>query len=105
MIYRMRIYRAVEDNIEVFNKFFNEQLLPVQLKYGARIIGRWQTNDFRIVAVWEYDDLESYEHIQAQVRIDSGSIAAQEHRKSLPQMAYEQEEVFMTNTITGSPAV
>jgi len=101
----MRIYRAVEDNIEVFNKFFNEQLLPVQLKYGARIVGRWQTNDFRIVAVWEYDNLESYEKIKAQVRVDSDSIAAQKYRRSLPQMAYEQEEVFMTNTITGSPTI
>jgi hypothetical protein len=103
MIYRMRIYRAVEDNIEVFNQFFNERLLPVQLKHGARIVGRWQTTDSRIVAVWEYDDQASYESIQAQVRVDSDSIAAQDYRKSLPQMAYEQEEIFMTDTILGNP--
>lgn len=90
MIYRMRIYRAAEDNIDIFNKFFNERLLPVQLKYGARIVGRWQTSDFRIVAIWEYDDEESYESIQARVRVDSDSIAAQAYRKTLPQMAYEQ---------------
>ena len=100
----MRIYRAIEENIEIFNKFFNERLLPVQLRHGARIVGRWQTSDFRIVAVWEYDSQAAYKSIQAQVRVDSDSIAAQNYRKSLPQMAYEQEEIFMTDTIIESPA-
>ena len=102
MIYRMRIYRAVEDNIEVFNRFFNERLLPVQLRYGARLVGRWQTADSRIIAVWEYNDLASYEKIQEQVRNDPDSHAAQVHRKTLPPLILEQEEVFMKSTVTFS---
>jgi len=100
MIYRMRIYRAVEDQIETFNAFFNQRLLPVQLRHGARLVGRWQTPDFRVVAVWEYDDRESYESIQERVRNDPDSIAAQEFRRTLPPMTHEQEEVFMVDTVS-----
>ena len=64
------------------------------------MIGRWQTEDDRIVAVWEYDSRESYERIQASVREDSDSVEAQRYRReTLPELIYEQEEVFMTSTV------
>ena len=98
MLYRMRIYQAVEENVEIFNRFFNEHLLPIQKKYGARLVGRWQTEDCRIVAVWEYDNHESYQQIQEKVRADPDSQAAQKYRKTLPSLINNQEEVFMHNT-------
>ena len=65
MIYRMRIYEPVRANLPLFHDFFLTQLLPVQLRHGARLIGRWETDDGRVVAVWEYDDRSAYERIEA----------------------------------------
>lgn len=98
----MRTYQAIEANIEIFHRFFNDKLYPVQLRHGARLVGRWQTEDYRVVAVWEYDDHESYERIQELVRNDPDSIKAQRYRKSLPPFAEEQEEVFMVDTVNPS---
>jgi hypothetical protein len=54
MLYRMRIYQAVTENLPVFHEFFCAFLLPVQLRHGARLVGRWETEDGRVVAIWEY---------------------------------------------------
>jgi hypothetical protein len=99
MIYRMRIYRTRPDAAAVFHEFFRTWLLPVQLRHGARLIGRWETEDDRVVAVWEYDDRAAYERIQSAVSQDPDSRRAREHRKSLPVMFTEQEETFMHSTV------
>src|SRR4051812_14138979 len=100
MFYRLRIYQAVPENAEVFRQFFLTRLLPVQLRHGARLVGRWQTEDDRVVAVWEYDSREDYERISAAVRTDPDSVAAQQHRhRSLPPFFTGREEVFMTSTV------
>ena len=91
----MRTYTAVPDHLEIFHKFFKDRLLPVQLRYGARLVGRWQTEDYRVVAVWEYDDRESYERIENQVRTDPDSVRTQAHRGTLPQLFTDTNEVFM----------
>lgn len=95
MIYRMRIYRAVTDNLPLFHEFFRTHLLPVQLRHGARLVGRWETEDSRVVAVWEYDDREAYERVQAAVVADPASRHAQEVRQGLPPLFTEKDEVFM----------
>lgn len=94
----MRIYQAVRENLPVFHDFFRTQLLPVQLRHGARLVGRWETEDGRVVAVWEYDDRAAYERIEAAVRTDPASRRAQEHRATLPALMTATEEVFMTST-------
>ena len=99
MIYRMRIYKAVKENLPQFHRFFRERLLPVQLRHGARLVGRWETQDGRVVAIWEYDSVETYEKIQQAVRHDPDSIAAQKYRQTLPPLFTEWEEVFMTSTV------
>ena len=99
MIYRMRIYQAVRGNLPVFHRFFRERLLPVQLRHGARLVGRWETEDGRVVAIWEYDDMAAYERIEQAVRGDPDSALAQEHRKTLGQLFTSREEVFMTSTV------
>jgi hypothetical protein len=78
VLYRMRIYQAVSENLPVFHDFFRTFLLPVQLRHGARLIGRWETEDHRVVAIWEYDDRATYERIEAAVRADPlrGTVAA-----------------------------
>ena len=52
MIYRMRVYEVVRENLDRFNQFFKDHLLPTQLRHGARLVGRWSTEDDRVVAIW-----------------------------------------------------
>ena len=99
MIYRMRIYQAVPENLSSFHRLFNEYLLPIQLRHGARLIGRWETEDARVVAVWEYDSMAAYNHIQEAVRKDPASARARAFRDSLPPIFTESEEVFMKSTV------
>jgi len=99
VIYRMRIYQAVPESLPLFHEFFRTSLLPVQIRHGARLIGRWETQDGRVVAVWEYDDRAAYERIEAAVRLDPESAKAQQLRAELPQLAESQEEIFMTKAV------
>jgi hypothetical protein len=36
----MRVYRIVEENFKAFRDIFLHHLLPVQQRYGARLVGR-----------------------------------------------------------------
>ncbi|MFF3226130.1 NIPSNAP family protein [Nocardia suismassiliense] len=95
MIYRMRTYTAVRENLGIFHHFFRTHLLPVQLRHGARLVGRWESEDGRVIAVWEYDDRAAYERVQAAVAVDPATRAAQELRRGLPDLFIEKDEVFM----------
>jgi hypothetical protein len=100
VFYRLRIYDLVPDNAEVFHEFFVSRLLPVQLRHGARLVGRWQTDDDRVVGVWEYDSREDYDRISDAVRSDPDSIAAQAYRRSsLPQLFTKRDEGFIISTV------
>jgi hypothetical protein len=99
MLYRMRVYQAVRENLPAFHEFFLTRLLPVQLRHGARLVGRWETEDGRVVAIWEYDDRTSCERIEAAVRADPDSQQAQQHRSHLPPLMTATEEVFMISTV------
>lgn len=95
----MRIYRAVAENLTVFHDFFRDHLLPVQLRHGARLVGRWETEDGRVVAVWEYDDRDAYERVQAAVAADPAARRAQELRRRLPPLFSAKDEVFMRSAL------
>ena len=101
MIFRLRQYKVAPGKTEVFNSFFQERLLPVQKRYGACLVGRWQTeNGDRIAALWVYDSVEQYKAIQAKVRVDSDLIAALEFRRAnLDPLFTETEEAFMISTV------
>lgn len=97
----MRIYRVVEDNLEDFRDFFLQHLLPVQQRYGARLVGRWVTEQRdRVVAIWEYDSLDAYNEIAEAVRSDPASLVARDILKSKePPLYRAREEVLMTSTV------
>jgi hypothetical protein len=98
VLYRMRVYLAVPASLPAFHEFFREYLLPVQLRHGARLVGRWESEDGRVIAVWEYDDRGTYERIEAAVRADPDSRRAQEYRRTaLPELFTSMEETFMTS--------
>jgi len=99
MLHRMRIYQAVTENLPVFHEFFCGFLFPVQLRHGARLVGRWETEDGRVVAIWEYGDRAAYERIEAAVRADPDSRRAQEHRRQLPALMTATDETFMSPAI------
>ncbi len=94
----MRIYQTVRENLPFFHDFFHTYLLPVQRRHGARLIGRWEAEDGRVIAVWEYDSREEYERIDAAVRADPDSVLAQQHRAELPPLVTAQQETFMVST-------
>jgi hypothetical protein len=85
----------VPENLPAFHDFFRNHLLPVQERHGARLVGRWETEDGRVVAVWEYDSREAYERIRSAVESDPASLAAQRYRATIGQLFTEREEVFM----------
>ena len=101
MIFRLRQYKVVPGKIDVFNSFFQERLFPVQKRYGACLVGRWQTEDGNhIAALWVYDSVEQYKAIQAKVRVDSDLIAALKFRRAnLDPLYTETEEAFMMSTL------
>lgn len=101
MIFRLRQYKVEAGKIDVFNSFFKDYLLPVQQRHGAKLIGRWQTNNgSQIAALWVYDNQEHYKTTQENVRNDPDAAKAQEHRKAnLNPLFTEKEEAFMTSTV------
>lgn len=99
VIYRMRIYQAVPRHLAAFHAFFREHLLPTQERHGARLVGRWETTDARVVAVWEYDDEAAYRRIEAAVRDDPASARARQVRETLPDFFVSRDEVLMRSTV------
>lgn len=87
MFYRRKFYIVKNDFVDIFNAHFNETNLPNQIKHGARLVGRWMipknSLTTEIFAIWEYDSLEKYEEIEANIRRDS------EHLKRISNW-YEQ---------------
>lgn len=56
------------------------------------------------MAIWEYDDRQSYEQIQAAVSRDPDSQRAQEYRRAhLAELFTSMEELFMTRRSELSP--
>ena len=98
MIYRMRVYEVVRENLDVFNRFFTEHLLPTQLRHGAQLIGRWSTYDGRVIAIWKYESRADYERIQEVVTLDPATARAQAVRATLPRLFTAMTETFMTST-------
>ena len=99
MLYRIRRYVAVPGTLAAFHEFFNSYLLPVQLRHGARLVGRWETDDGEVIAVWEYDDMAAYQRIDAAVRNDPDSARAQKQRSSLGPLFTKQHETFARSTV------
>lgn len=102
MIYRMRTYAIVRENLGRFNEFFEEHLLPTQVRHGARLVGRWSTDDDRVVAIWEYDSRDEYDRIQRAVTLDPATASAQSVRASLPQLFTSMTETFMVSTLAAA---
>ena len=100
MLYRIRRYIAVPENLPAFHEFFNAHLLPVQLRHGARLIGRWETEENEVIAVWEYDDEAAYQRVSDAVAADPDAAAAQRARTTLGPLFTEKYEAFARSTLS-----
>lgn len=101
LTFRCRMYRVVPGKLGVFNDFFLRHLLPVQQRYGAKLVGRWASEDGAVIlALWSYEDVEAYENIQRRVSRDPDSVAAQAYRRAhLDPLFTETEEWLMSSTV------
>lgn len=101
MLFRYRHYRVVPEKTALFNDFFQKWLLPIQLRHGAQLVGRWQTEDgSEIIALWAYESTEAYHAIERQVRDDPQSVEAQRYRwANLDPLVTEVNQQLMFSTL------
>jgi 8-oxo-dGTP diphosphatase len=105
VIYRRRTYRVEPARADAFNAFFNRHLLPLQRRHGARLVGRWITEDrTEIVAVWAYSDKAEYERIEDEIGADPGSAHAREARRALEPLFVETRQDWLLSTVDDAPS-
>jgi NIPSNAP len=67
----MRTYQIVPARLEAFDDLFHHELEPIFARHGTRTVGRWRDLErSRVVAIFEYDDLEHYRRADADARSD-----------------------------------
>ncbi|KSU62673.1 hypothetical protein AS034_11220 [[Bacillus] enclensis] len=99
MVYRVRTYCIKPDVLETFNSFFHEFLLPNQLRFGAKLIGRWINEDkTQITAIWEYKDKLQYINIEKKIKKTKLHKQAQNRKSELGSLylSTSQEFWYMT---------
>lgn len=103
MIYRRKTYKIKPEKLDDFNTFFHTYLYPNQMKYGAKLVGRW-VNEMKdeIVAIWEYKSIEEYEQIESKIRKSELHEKANEKRKELGELFIECKQDFLTSTASPS---
>ena len=99
MLYRRKTYKINPKMYKTFTHFFHTYLLPNQLTYGARLIGRWVNEEqTEIMAMWAYDNRAHYETVEASIRASDLHVEAQTYRKTLPSLFISTTENFFTST-------
>ena len=95
MYHRRETYKVLPDKIEEFQQFFEQFLLPVQVKNGARLVGKWLTESKDVMVIWEYPSLEEYRKIQQRVHKDEMVKKMQEYilRSGKPYLQSSFEEL------------
>jgi hypothetical protein len=99
MIYRMRTYQIIPARLEAFNALFHSQLEPIFSRHDTRTVGRWQDLErSRVVAIFEYDDLEQYQRSDAAARSDPEYVAVMARATADGAFYTAFEDVLMTST-------
>jgi 8-oxo-dGTP diphosphatase len=99
MFYRKKSYKVLPEKVQVFNKFFHTLLYPNQLKHGAKLVGRWvNESQDEITAIWEYESMKQYRHIEEKIRETELHKLAQQKRKELGELFIESHQEFLTPT-------
>lgn len=101
MFCRREIYRVSPGKVNEFNKFFDEYLLPIELKNGAKLIGRWVTeSENEIIVMWDYTNYEEYLKIAERVKKDGMHQRAQKQLLKLGHLSIDSRQDFLHSTGT-----
>lgn len=100
MFHRRKTYTIRPERLEEFTEFFHTYLYPIQVSHGARLVGRWVTEDqSEVMALWEYRDREHYEQVEHDYRSSSLRREAMKKRARLGKDLYiKSSEEFMMPT-------
>ena len=98
MVYRMRTYQAIPEKLQVFHRYFHDLLEPIYARHGIATIGRWETSDAKVVAIFGYASRDDFERATAAVDADPQMVAALEYRKTVDPLWTDYRDVFMTAT-------
>jgi predicted GNAT superfamily acetyltransferase len=98
MIYRMRTYQAIPEKLRVFHRYFHDFLEPIYTRHGVVTVGRWETEDAQVIAIFGYASRDEYERVTAAVNADPAMMAALEFRASVDPLWTTYDDVFMTST-------
>ena len=104
------MYNVNASIVNNFNNHFNNTLLPTQLKYGAKLVGRWMTQknvgEIEIFAIWQYDSFEDYERIEHNVKSDKEHVQRVQNwfkkmggRENLKKLFIKIDEDFIETTV------
>lgn len=96
VIYRRKQYDVTPEQLAKMNDFFRDYVLPIQLRHGARLVGRWIDEDgTEILAIWEYDSMERYREIEQLVSQDPMQKRAEAERRKLGPLCLRSREDFL----------
>ncbi len=99
MFCRREIYKISPGRIIECNTFFNEYVMPIQLKNGAKLIGRWITEEENeILTMWHYPSYDDYLKIEERVKKDELHQQAQAQLLKLGKLYLDSRQDFLTST-------
>ncbi|OGX78147.1 NUDIX hydrolase [Exiguobacterium sp. SH31] len=100
MFHRRKTYTIRPERLQEFTEFFHTYLYPIQVSHGARLVGRWVTEDqTEVMALWEYRDREHYEQVERDYRSSALRREAMKKRARLGKDLYiKSSEEFMMPT-------
>lgn len=97
MFYRRETYETHPNKVKELIKFFDDHILPVQIKNGARLVGSWVTVDkAEHIVLWEYPSKEEYIKIDKRVKNDPMYLQAMSSEYKRLYLDYRQD--FLTQT-------
>lgn len=96
MFYRRETYRVRPEKLHELNEFFHKYVLSNQVKNGAKLIGRWVTeeND-EVVVMWEYPSFEEYLKIEERVLKDDMYKLAEEQLRKIGPLYVDFSQDFL----------
>lgn len=99
MVYRIRTYQIDPDKLERFSEFFHNYLLPNQLRFGSKLVGRWVNSDkTSIMAIWEYKDPAQYKSIEEKIKRTNLHKRAQIRKDELGPLFFSTHQEFWEMT-------
>jgi hypothetical protein len=102
MYFRCDRYVVVDGKADAFTAFFTRHVLPVREKYGARLVGRWQTEDeLEVLVIWAYESRQAAEEADRLVEQDPATAEARAFlERYLEPVCVEQAQMPLYSTVS-----